>query len=809
MRRLRRFSTLLAALFLCHCDRPSPPVTVRLTDLYKPEVVENPTPPAAVPVRLEWRFDGPPPSPAPDEHPATRGWEVLHGVSGLAIRQGRLAGRSTDDLPVLHFERTRDLDDDDLVHEVQVRMRASSGENVAVAFLGSPKLDRQVALDYARHFTWDSSSPIVAGDVMRTYTFRPVFHVVSSRARHVFLRPTDHEGASFEIESVRLVMRREYLASVASGLGWHGLGEVYRETLVARAPGALRFTLRLPARPRLDLAVGTVEEGPVTFRVQVRRKGGAAVDALVRTVTRAHRWDPAPVDLHRFADQEVELSLALTAEKVGTLGFWGTPTVRSLGTMPPPQTSAARPLERPQGVILVWIDTLRRDHLSAYGHRRPTSPLIDSLAAQGTLFRDCIGQASWTKVATPSLLTSLYPTAHGVKDFSDRLPGSATTLAEIYRGAGYATLSFSSILFTGQFTNLHQGFEEVHEGGSLPDRQSSKTAREYVDRLIGWLEAHREVPFFVFLHVLDPHDPYRPAPPYDTMWADPARRDEHERQNKELRKRIADPLLRHMGDAMPTRDDLVGAAIDPEAYVGYYRDWYDGSIRGMDAEIGRLVERLGNLGLDKRTLLVLSADHGEEFLEHGRTLHGQSVYGEMNNMPLIFWAPGQVRPGVAVEDTVQAVDVMPTLLEASRLPVPAGLHGRSLLPLLFPPAGTVRAAGWADRPAISEKAVTVQTGAPPPRDTESAAVVLNGWKLIHNTKRPAGRPEFELFDHRQDPLDLRDLAAQRPDVVERLRRELEAWRRTVASARLKPDSEAAAALSPEELERLRALGYVQ
>ena len=168
-----------------------------------------------------------------------------------------------------------------------------------------------------------------------------------------------------------------------------------------------------------------------------------------------------------------------------------------------------------------------------------------------------------------------------------------------------------------------------------------------------------------------------------------------------------------------------------------------------------------------------------------------------------------------MEATVQTIDLMPTLLELSRLPAPPGLQGRSLVPLLAGAraggAGTVHAdgSGWTERPAITEKAVTVDNGSPPPRDTEAVSVVLQGYKLIHHTKRPAGAPEFELFDHRRDPLDGTDVAAQHPEVVERLKRELDAWRKTVSASRLKPDTEGTAALSNEEHERLRALGYVQ
>src|SRR5258708_28068692 len=127
------------------------------------------------------------------------------------------------------------------------------------------------------------------------------------------------------------------------------------------------------------------------------------------------------------------------------------------------------------------------------------------MAAEGTLLRDEGVQATWTKASTPSVLTSLYPATHGVGDFSDRLPSSAVTLAEVYRAAGYATLSMSSGLFTGRFTNLHKGFEEVQENGSIKgDQRTSKTARVYVDRLLPWLAAHPEAPFFLLLPRQDP-----------------------------------------------------------------------------------------------------------------------------------------------------------------------------------------------------------------------------------------------------------------------------------------------------------------
>jgi arylsulfatase A-like enzyme len=797
----------LALVGLAGCRARPATSMIRLTDLYRPEAIVGRVPEAPSRPRTEWRFDMPRTSVAATA--PTPGWDAPAGVSGLALRDGLLAGRSTTEFPILHVERPSVADDRELLHEVQVRARISKGENLAVTWRESEKLDVKELLERVNVFGWRTTTPIVAGTEMRTYTLHSPFPVTGSEIRHLLLRPSDVRDAAFEVESVRLVFRREHLAGVPSGLGWQGLSEIYRESLVTRAPEALRLRVRIPPRPRLDLAVGSPEDRPVTFRVALEVPAGGERTLIEKTVTRPHRWEELTVDLGAEAGKDVTLALSLRSDTPGTIGFWGSPVLRTRGAIPEAAIEGA-PEPRPQGVILVWADTLRRDHLGVYGYARPTSPVIDRLAAEGILFRDCIGHASWTKVATPSLLTSLYPTSHGVHDFADRLPASATTLAEVYHAAGYATLSFSSILFTGRFTNLHQGFDVVHEDRSLPDQNSSKSSREYVDRLLGWLQSHADVPFFAFLHVSDPHDPYRPHPPYDAMWGDVAKAGEHERQGKDARKFVADPLMKMFG--MPNRAELVRAGVDADAYAAFDRDWYDGSIREMDTEIGRLVEGLGNLGLRGKVVVAFTADHGEEFLEHGRMFHGQTVYGEMNNTPLVLWRPGALPSGRVVEETVQVVDVMPTLLEMSGLRAGTAAQGTSLAPLWAAAAG--RGAGRAPskperQPAISEKAAVADLGAPPPRDTESVAVVAGGWKLIHNSRRPAGAPEFELFDHRQDPLDAHDVAAEHPDLVARLTREEVAWRARASSARLRPDADTQRALSADELERLRALGYVQ
>jgi arylsulfatase A-like enzyme len=807
----------IAALLVAGCRRPEAErKAIRLIDVFDTKLVEGSAAQAAAPVRrTEWRFDGPAPSPppppppparpSPPPFPATRGWEAGPGVSDLAIRDGALVGRTTTDFPILHLERTTGLDNADQLHAVEIRMRASKGANLSLQSRPSPTVDLKRELALAGSLPWTVTTAIVAGDKAQTYTITPPAPVSGARIRHIMIKPTDAAGADFAIESVRLVFRREHLAGVPSGVSWQGLRDIFRETLVTRSPETVRYQVTLPSRPVLNVALGTPEDAAVTFRIAVRRRDKDEA-VMTRTLTTGYRWEPQVVDLAPYAGASVSLSLSATSDKDGTIAFWGSPAIR--------QRIAGDARGGPaQTVILIQGDTLRKDHLDVYGYERPTAPTLRRLAEDGARFDNAITQTSWTKAETPSILTGLYPSTHGVHAFTDRLPASATTIAEAFRQGGYATASFSSVVFTGQFTNLHQGFEEVHEAESTVGRagpRGAKTAREYVDRLVAWLEDHRDVPSFVYLHFFDPHSPYEPNRPYDTMWADPKGREEYLRQQEVLKKFIKSPFMSERG--LATREEFAAAGIDPAAYLRYSKDWYDGSIRGMDAEIARLVERLQEPDLRDRSVIAFYADHGEEFHDHGRMFHGQSVYGEMIRVPLIFWSPGRVGKGLKVDETVQLIDVMPTLLDLGGLPLPATVQGQSLRPLLAGSggagAGAAATSGWMRRPAISEKQPS-GVGSDFPETAESYAIADGDWKLIHNVVRPPDAPEYELFEFYKDPLDQKNVAAEHPDFVERLGKALDAWHRMALQAKLKSDREETKGMTAEQLERLRSLGYVK
>jgi arylsulfatase A-like enzyme len=777
-----RFSLLLPFVLSAACSRSPETAAIHLVDVFQDEMVEGRAAASPEPqLRTEWSFK---------EVSGGDAFTVFEGASGLAVRDGLLVGRATTDVPILQVERTTALNSRDQLHSIEIRMRASGGSNLGVFPMGGETLNREQALGMLHAFDWEITTPLISGDEMRTYTLRGPRPVPASNIRRLFVRPTDEEGAEFAIESVRIIFRKEHLAEIESGIGFQGMSEIYRESLVARVPEAIRVPLELPSRPVLHLALGTVDDAPVTFRVAVDDS-----PILEQTVSTPYRWEERRLDLSRYAGRPVSLSLSLASEAEGAIGVWGSPVVR--------QSGASAGAGKPRNVVLLWADTLRADHLSGYGYERKTAPNLERMASEGALFRNNISQATWTKVSSPSLLTSLYPSTHGVKNFSDYLPASATTLGEVYRDAGYTTVSFASNLFTGQFTNLHQGFEVLHEDGSLPETGSSKTSRVYVDRLLHFFEGHRDVPFFAFVHLYDAHEPYEPRPPYNGLFADLEKKEQHEKDLENVRKVIAEPLARIFG--MPSREELERAGIDAEHYVDFDQDWYDGSIRGMDAEIGRIFERLRELGLDEDTLVVFAGDHGEEFLDHGKMSHGQTVYGELTRVPLIMRWPGGIPSGKTVDAVTETIDVMPSVLDLSGLAHPEGVQGHSLVPLLRDGSGS-----WQSRPAISEKAKTKPNeGNPWPGDTESYSIIDGGFKLVHNRTRAEGAPEYELYDAVKDPFDQADIAAQHQDVVKRLAEALEGWYKMANEAKLAPDSESGAGLSEKQLERLRSLGYIR
>jgi arylsulfatase A-like enzyme len=304
----------------------------------------------------------------------------------------------------------------------------------------------------------------------------------------------------------------------------------------------------------------------------------------------------------------------------------------------------------PLNVVVVVVDTLRQDHLPTYGYGRDTAPFLAGLARRGVVL-DGISPASWTKPATASILTGLHPVTHQALDRQDRLPEQAKTLAEILRGAGYRTLAASANGWVSPTFGFQKGFDEF-----LLDEEENVRARDLNRQLLPKLQRLPE-PFFLYVHYIDPHAPYAPR----VDWR-------------------GEPLPASVHPVLPDDFDATHVRARPADLLRRAVDLYDGEIRGADMGLAELVGALRGRGLLGRTLLVVTADHGEEFEEHGRMSHGQTLYGEVVRVPLIFSGLG-VHGGGARLGRASLIDIVPTLLDLVDVPSgqrPSHLDGVSL-----------------------------------------------------------------------------------------------------------------------------------
>lgn len=406
-----------------------------------------------------------------------------------------------------------------------------------------------------------------------------------------------------------------------------------------------------------------------------------------------------------------------------------------------------------RNVVLIVVDTLRKDALGIYGQAQPLSPAIDALAASGQVFENHISHGSQTVPATLSLHLSQLPAEHGfshrsIRHFLDErpvYPDRFTFLAEVFQGAGRATAGFVANPYLGAQNGFDQGFETFE---SMQADGAAITAAA-----VRWLEqwsAKRERPFFLYLHTMDVHQPYEPPAP--------------------LRERFApgEPGVQLSGNrALPFANP---------GDLAYTRSLYAACVAHADASVGALVGALDALRLRDDTVVVLTADHGEEFGEHGGIGHGRTVYGEQVRVPLLISAPGVLEPGRRIGHLSQHIDLAPTILRLAGVAVPDSFRGASV----FEPAERVFVENFALR-----------------------GVHRDGRKLIWN--RDTG--ERELFDLR-DELDAKPI--DEPETVRRLVADLDAYAQ-LESARPggPPPAPAAPAWSPEEVERLRALGYAE
>lgn len=461
----------------------------------------------------------------------------------------------------------------------------------------------------------------------------------------------------------------------------------------------------------------------------------------------------------------------------------------------------------PPNILLLTIDTLRRDRLGCYGHVGQLTPNIDRLAREGLRFQTAITAGSWTQGAFPAIVTATHAATHG--GCLGRLSSERPSPVEALARHGYNTAAFSTNPHLSRDTGYDRGFQHFVDlvpqgtdpllrrikGGQILLRKpiTHRLARALgrrlpldsnlrwppaavytpADRLTAaamqWLHAGRRRPFFLWLHYMDVHWPYHL---------------EHElSEPQELALAWQDLGIMHRKSSFK-RDGAISSAQQQR-----FARLYEQALQFLDCQIGRLMDHLQIQQQLQNTIVVLLSDHGEEFFEHGRWGHWESnLYDEIINVPFIMRLPSGPS-GVVIEPQVSLLDLMPTLLDLAGCPAPDGVAGQSLVPL------------WTDEGQYEPVAAVSEMHRPP---WHRMAVRTATHKLIWDNKNP-DRPE--LYDLQSDPGETRNIAPDHPVIVKQLQTHVDAHlQRVQATAPSMPTP--ALDLDEATTRRLRALGYV-
>jgi arylsulfatase A-like enzyme len=431
------------------------------------------------------------------------------------------------------------------------------------------------------------------------------------------------------------------------------------------------------------------------------------------------------------------------------------------------------PVDSKLNVVLIVVDTLGARHLQAYDSRLNNSPHIAKLAQEGVLFRNAYSVAPWTKPAIASIFTSLLPSEHKLRDLHDKLSTEQLTMAELLKLRGYATMGKVSHTFLNEKQGFSQGFDSFEVVPFRGNVHHAITSETVSTRALRWLEQHQKEsakkPFFMFLHYFDPHYNYQHHPQFD-------------RTSKYKGKLQPGTDIRELRRLIPelTKED-----------IQYLVDLYHEEIQFTDHHIGRVIDDLKKRGLDSNTLVILTADHGEEFMEHDFIGHTRTLYDELVNIPLIFWLPGKLKPA-EIKENVSALDILPTVLalENSESALSSKMSGVSLLPTLLQGREVA-----ADREILFE--VDFRSSG---IKANQAGVKREKLKVIYD--KPS--QNWALHDLERDPFELNDQKSQYPADLQALQKILE----SLMSKQGQQAEPVSSVASPEEVEQLKSLGYM-
>jgi choline-sulfatase len=435
------------------------------------------------------------------------------------------------------------------------------------------------------------------------------------------------------------------------------VGGVQRRALSVRTPTTLSFYVKVPPGGKLGFGVGVSGDKPknASAKVVVTPEDGKPKTLFSKALSAS--WQDDVVALDAYAGKLVRLDLAAEGE-VG-LGHvaWSTPAL-----LIPPQ-NVEKPTKTAKNVVIVLIDTLRARSLKAFNPAtRVKTPVLDALAREGAVFEATQAPENWTKPSTASLLTGLYPSTHGAKTDGAMVPSGATLLSEALKEAGFSTGSFIANGYVSDKFGFNQGWDKY----TNYIREKKNTDAENVFKEAGdWIEKRKGERFFAYVHTIDPHVPYDPPDEFLSLY----KKGEYEGQVAPRK------TPEQLAEAKKVPPKVTFSDADKQ----YLKDLYDGEVSYHDHYLGLFIDRLKTLGLYDDTVFVVTADHGEEFDEHGSWGHGHSVYQELLWIPYIIRLPEVVPAGKRIGEAVSSMSIFPTVLEAVGVAPPSVLEDRSVL----------------------------------------------------------------------------------------------------------------------------------
>lgn len=562
-----------------------------------------------------------------------------------------------------------------------------------------------------------------------------------------------------------------------------------RRFVLAPSDSRMNFYLKIPPNnPQIEVEYGLFDSSgrktAVKFSVLLESENGKR--KVLHSDELSSRFSFLPISsgsyngsLKNFSNQIVRLSLEASpiAGKPFPLQIsWKEVSVTGAQQTPEIFRHDPNPGTPKPNVIIYLVDALRADHLEPYGYSKRTSPRLMEFVRDSVLFENAYAVTSWTRASVATIQTGLYPTSHLVEDRSDTLPDFLPSIASELDKAGYTSHAFVTNGNISPLYNFQLNFDDyIWLGESRKFHQIHQQSDKLNIKVQGFINNHRDHPYYLYVHSTDPHGPYTPEPEFSDLPAG---------CNPD------DPSLAHPAIGTRSPGDY------REEEIRCIKALYDGEIRKNDYYFGKLIDLLKEQKLYNNSIIVFTADHGESFLEHETWGHGKTLYQQEIRVPLVIHFPNSLASGKKISIPARHIDIFPTILDLTGVKVPPGVQGHSLVPLL-------EKNDWQELPVYCELVLD---------KADKRAMILGSYKLIQNNNdvQPNRYTTwYELFDWKADPMERVNLSSTRPILFGYMKSVLTEWSDSQARRKAMLKKPREAVLDRETEETLKALGYLQ